>query len=218
MRSHPEHQLLPVERLPIYRTMRTLTGEMVPDLVRARLGMLTARRVLPLWQAAMPLYPPDNEPGPAAEDLPDYFLGLAQQALQSGADLEAIRTELGTYWYVVGNIELEIFEAREVTDGPLFYAYYALDAAYLALQETMGRELLGRFHGWERMTDDVLPRSACDAASSAVIASSGGGEDPYGPPIDRVKRRAFWEWWLGEALPMAWNEASDEAGVPRSSR
>jgi immunity protein Imm5 of predicted polymorphic toxin system len=208
MQTHPQHQLLPVYRLPIYQIIRSIYGTATPDPLRARLGIATARRVLPLWHAAMPLYPPDDEPGVDTNILPDYFLELAEQAWQANADLETIKQEVADYWYVVGNIELEIFEWREETNGPLFYAFYALDTAYKALHETLGHELLGRLQHWERHTDDTLPRFACDAASSAVIALSGGGEDQSGPPIDVEKRRAFWEWWLLEALPIACSEAA----------
>jgi len=207
MRSHPQHQLLPVYRLPISQTLRTTYGIAVSDPIRARLGLATARRVLPLWHAAMPVYPPDDEPGVDPNRLPDYFLHLVEQAFQPNADLDIIKQEASDYWYVVGNIEEDIFEWRHETNGPLFYAFYALDTAYLALHETLGYELLGRLQHWEKHSDDTLPRFACDAASSAVIALSGGGYRS-GPPINVEKRRAFWEWWLLEALPIACSEAA----------
>lgn len=208
MRTHSQHQLLPVYRLPIYQAIRGIYGTATPDRLRARLGIATARRVLPLWHAAMPFDPPDDESGVETNRLPDYFLELAEQACQANADLETIKYAVADYWYVVGNIGAEIFLRPEATNGPLFYACYALDTAYKALHETLGYELLGHSQQWERHTDDTLPRSVCDAASSAVIALSGGGEERSGPPVNIEKRRAFWEWWLLEALPIACSEAA----------
>jgi hypothetical protein len=56
-------------------------------------------------------------------------------------------------------------------------------------------------------TDEGLRRSDRDAAFYAVCAEAGG-------PLwykwqDALKRRAFWEWWLGEAVPAAYRRAQE---------
>jgi hypothetical protein len=202
----PRHQLMPVRRLPIYQALQTASAPGTSDRVRGWLALLAARRVLPQWQRAMPLYEDDDpdERGVEANKLAEHFLTRAESVLRRTVDLNVARKEDGDYWYVVGNIEEEIFDWREETDGPLFYAFFALDAAYKALHEALGYEQLGRLKGWETRTDDTLPRFAGDAAASAVIAASGGGDVVAGPPIDPQKRLEFWEWWLTSAIPAAW--------------
>ena len=204
--AQPQRQLLPVRRLPIYRALQMAAGPGAAERVRGRLALLAACRVLPLWQAAMPIYAEDDvdEHGVVANKLAEHFLARAEGVLRGTVDLDLVRKEDADYWYVVGNVEVEIFEALEETDGPLFYAFFALDAAYKALHEALGYEQLGRLKGWESHTDDTLPRFACDAASSAAIAASGGGDLDAGPPIDLPKRLEFWEWWLTSAIPAAW--------------
>jgi hypothetical protein len=208
MSVDPRHQLMPVRRLPIYQALQAASVPGTSDRVRGWLALLAARRVLPLWQRAMPLYEDDDpdERGVEANKLAEHFLARAEGVIRGTVDRDVARKEDSDYWYVVGNIELEIFEAREETDGPFFYAFFALDAAYKALHEALGYEQLGRLKGWET-------RFACDAASSAVIAASGGGDVVEGPPIDPQKRLEFWEWWLTSAIPAAW-EAGQNGRMP----
>ena len=207
--AHPRRQFLPVQRLAIYRALHEAAEPNVALHIRGWLAILAARRVLPRWQAAVPLYP-DKVAAPGAPDpnrLAEHYLALAAGVIGGTVPTGQASQEDADHWYVVGNIETEIFEWREDADAALFAAFYALDAAYKALHEALGHELLGTLRGWEAHTDDSLPRFAADAAASAVLAASGGGDDPRVAPLDPDQRQAFWEWWLTEAIPAAWRAA-----------
>jgi len=52
----------------------------------------------------------------------------------------------------------------------------------------------------------TLPDEWRDSASLAVVAYAGGGE---AEPVDVLKRRLFWEWWLQEAIPSVWKRAAE---------
>src|SRR5205823_11397001 len=105
--------------------------------------------------------------------------------------------EANDRWYEVGNVGEEIFEVMENGPGE---AYYALDAASKALHETLGVDFLPRLRGWQGRSDDDLPDSCRDAASSALVAMAGGGALGPGDP---ARRLLFWDWWLREAVPAA---------------
>ncbi|NJO01368.1 MAG: hypothetical protein HC880_06485 [Bacteroidia bacterium] len=126
----------------------------------------------------------------------------AEDVLRGELDLALAGEYLGDLWYVSGNLLEEITAQRtDVREE----AWYAFDAAYHALHEThhtpFGYNLPN-----DTMTDPDWEDGGgrLDGAAVAMIAFVGVYADT---PDATLKRRTFWEWWLTEAIPRAWEAA-----------
>ncbi len=107
---------------------------------------------------------------------------------------------------------------RLADDGYPPNARCAARACQQAVTVTCGYEPLRHYHSvtirsqdgtlkrGDQLTDRDLTSSAgdLDAAAYAAIASSWRAVDR---PLDAAVLAAFWEWWLTEAWPVAWNAA-----------
>jgi hypothetical protein len=206
---HPEHHLLPVNRLPIYAALEPAAGQDVRiQLVRGRLAIATARYVFPIWQQALPIMG-DTKPAidwrdwvqryPLTDALPEWMLQQAEAVLHDTVDIETVCEDSGDLWYVLSNFYDEIVEGY--TDAPE-EAWFACKAAYQALSEVTG--------GLEPLEiDPSLPPPVTDddvenldGAGAAMHAFAGVG---LADPGRATRRRTFWEWWLMEAIPAAWD-------------
>jgi hypothetical protein len=198
MHNDTDHHLTPLQRLELLRAFG-LPSQHSPAVNRFRgwLGILTARYVLPIWHAALPIWTEIPQDLPDDNLLPDRLITLAETILAGTADLQAAWQEVNDHWYVVGNIGYEFTDRDDV---PLA-AYFACDAALRALYEALNTDFLDQIPVQADYTDETVPDEWRDSASSAVMAYAGGGKVE---PVDLLKRRLFWEWWLQEAIPTAW--------------
>lgn len=196
VRTDSQYHLPPTLRLSIYQKIG-LPTEPAPlvNSMRGRLGIMTARRVLPVWQSATPIRTEIPKGLPNDKYLADGLLELAEGVLNGTGEIAPAWKEVNDSWYVVGNIGDEFTALRD--DKPLS-VYYACDAAMRAFYETLGVEFLSKTKKLEQYSDDNLPDEIRDSASSAVIAFAGGAETE---PTDLPKRLEFWEWWLKDAIP-----------------
>ena len=202
MRADSQHHLAPHLRRAIYRAFGPW-DEPPACRVQAWLAILAAERVVPIYRAEWP-----HEIAPRPEDL----LALARRLAEGTLIRDAA----------------EVFEALEysyhgyghlwVLDIP-HNVYLAVSAAYDALREACafteplsgltsvfllapdGQPLRGDAWSDEQLAGD----GSADAASSAAIAYACS---PHDTPIDPGKLRAFWDWWLTEAIPYAWRRAT----------
>jgi len=204
MRSDPDHHITPLQRHELFQAF-DIPHQHTPVVNRFRgwLGILTARYVLPIWHAALPIWTEIPQDLPDDNLLPDRLITLAEVVVAGTADLQAAWLEVNEQWYVVGNIGDSFTAHRD--DVPLA-TYYACDAALRALYEALNTDFLGQIPGQADYTDETLPDEWRDSASSAVVAYAGDGE---AEAVDVLKRRLFWEWWLQEALPTAWKRAAE---------
>jgi hypothetical protein len=177
-----------------------LPSQQAPALNRFRgwLGIFTAQYVLPIWHAALPIWTEIPQDLPDHNLLPDRLITLAETVLANTADLQAAWQEVNDQWYVVGNIGDEFTAHR---DDVGLAVYFACDTALRALYEALSTDFLDQIPIQADYTDETVPDEWRDSASSAVMAYAGGAEVE---PVDVLKRRLFWEWWLQEALPTAW--------------
>ncbi len=204
MRSDPDHHITPRQRRELLQAFGA--EHQHPPVVnrfRGWLGILTARYVLPIWHAALPIWTEIPQDLPDHNLLPDRLITLAEAVVAGTANLQAAWQEVNDQWYVVGNIGDEFTAHRD--DVPMA-AYYACDAALRALYEALNTDFLGQIPGQADYTDETLPDEWRDSASLAVVAYAGGGE---AEPVDVLKRRLFWEWWLQEAIPSVWKRAAE---------
>jgi hypothetical protein len=213
MRADPHYSLLPKYRLPIYKAVQ----EKAPDVeykFYGWLALITAEKVLPIWEE---LVPDDEEP--------ILMLKIAKQLLLGQAKLEDFAEEFDDFYYAVG-----AFLCDEQIPFPV---RAALNACYTALEANLPIRPFQQFSAYQieqGFADERIHGSWLDAASDAVLAYSGQAYDlttisDYNlllksselgtilasitpPEFKPEKRREFWEWWLNEALPEAWLEAN----------
>lgn len=235
MRSAPQHHLPPVQRFNIYHSFGPVAKPPTLAPIRGWLAISAARYVLPIWENSIPnwlaekngiKHPflgnnrqkliwrqiaslPSRDKGAEFDvsfvKLPAYLLSLAEDAITGMRNKDAVWAETEDNCDIVGNIGMAIFESE--VEGP-GNAFYAFDAAKKSIHEALSDDFLGRVPGWERYSDNHLPRFTCDAASSAMIAYAGGGEDCDGErPSNPKMRKEFWDWWLIEAIPTAFKRA-----------
>lgn len=189
LHSNTEYQIKPVTRLNIYAVFDLFEGKLA-RIWFTRLEILTAKRVLPIWQEALP----NNQ-------LPEQILDLAEQVLNGSLDFEIARNASALdelYQLLGGDLEDEVPATVE----------FAGEAAYCAFVNIRHQPFQNLLVD-EKLTDDKFySQLGGDAASSAVKAFAGVLMDGYWvKKSDPQKRLEFWEWWLTEAIPQAWDLA-----------
>ncbi len=195
MRAHPSRQLLPRVRQAVYFALGR--GD---DLRYVRtcgyLASITARYVLPIWLAAEP-----------RDHLVESTIRMAEAVWRQQANVEAASRQLGrarTFFEQLAITPL----GNTATFGSAFAAGFA---GVKALAENLDRVALEGLQLSATATDrDVDPWSA-DTAQYAAMAFSG---PVWTSEHDISRRQAFWEWWLGSAVPSAWRAVNTEQLSP----
>jgi hypothetical protein len=151
--------------------------------------------------------------------IPHRMLKTAEEVLYQTLDVKTAHDHLwlGEYYHYLGSLPYDL----------TYNAYCVVCAAYNALNMVFGNEPFHRVF-WEphpvdeTTTDTRLQPEKSDVASAAVQAYAAIDENepgvwcsdskPYKPiTFDSQKRLAFWEWWLTEAIPIAWESATANA-------
>jgi hypothetical protein len=178
---------------------------------RAWLDIITVRRILPVWQSSWRSMEYDEY---GYNHMPEKMVSLAEALLSSRAD----RTQA----------EKVADLAREMTDltaegktSRYYLAWCVFDAALRTLIEALGYDSLEGVEITDQTSNAEL-ESYGDAARWAAMAAAGGtwklvAEEAFPEPeivqwdfssaAVRQRRRDFWEWWLREAVPAAWEAA-----------
>jgi hypothetical protein len=148
---------------------------------RAALAMRCGLRVLPTWQRAA-----------NGNDLAERALASAKGCLRGQLSYEQGRAEFGQLWTSSDNLWGHGLPTRSV-----YAAYSAVKVLDLVLHDAAFDP--------EHIPDDVMDADldpyGWDASfyASAAEASFSWEEDS-----DRERRRAFWRWYLDDAVPAAW--------------
>ncbi len=154
---------------------------------RATLAILSARYVIPIWES---VWPGDNTP--------HRILVEAGQVLDGLVEPQTADRDFGKFWTYMDSLASRLKNSSAVMVG-----YSAAKALCAALFD----EKFDPFHINYELTDaDVDPYDS-DAAFAAAAAYAGGAI--WNTNSISSKRREFWEWWLDEAVPAAWNSVSD---------
>jgi hypothetical protein len=212
MRAHPQHHLTPHLHRAIYAAFGPWSD---PPACRAQawLAILAAEHVLPIYRAEWP-----REITPRPEDLITVARRLAEGALtrEAGEVTEALEHGYHAYGHlwvldIPDNVYLAVSAAYDALCEACALSEPLSDLTSVYLFAPHGQGLRG-----DAWSDEELAGSgSADAASSAAIALACS---PQNTPTDARKLRAFWEWWLTEAIPQAWRRASagdGPAGVTR---
>ncbi len=210
MEADPQHRLAPQRRRQIYDVCGA-SLDPPGRLVRGWLAVITARRVLPLFQAEFP-----------DDTLPQELLDTAIRCLQGQVD-ESTADDIQDHGYHASGNAWGHDEAEITWNADLAGA-----AAYHALKEARGQEPLcdlDRFFklgvvSWpsgemigstaaplradQFVDEDLCQIDNSDTAANAAVAFAC---DPGGPLCDPSKLHEFWTWWLTQAIPEAWETA-----------
>jgi hypothetical protein len=188
----PTHDLLPVQRNMVYGQLGSATA---PEgwSRRAWLAILTARRVLPLWQRERP-----------DDTRAEALLALAETVLPAAvaAGNTEDRPEFAAAWRDATTAQRWLLDDYGALDRePSIVAYNAFGAIVQALFLALGFDPFEDAVLDEGDTDiDVDPWSS-DTAEWASVAVAGPIAES---DSDSAERLAFWAWWLTEAVPEAW--------------
>ncbi|HEX8219006.1 MAG TPA: hypothetical protein VF914_07305 [Chloroflexia bacterium] len=233
MRSSPTHHLAPFYRYQLYRTLGRVVGSASSSregsddgvsTVQAWLAILTAERVLPLFEGA--IFALDD----MDEDflhLPRQLIDMARGLMMGQLDLESARWEAGEAHELFGNW---LSESDYDPDAVPLNAVLAGNAAQRALSEAAGWDyfLLMSAENEQRwsqppdlstypqkqaldlesqepLTDEQLVYEGSDTAGKAAVAYACSTTSVRCEP-ERLEE--FWTWWLTEALPEAWGLAA----------
>lgn len=182
--SQPEHDLMPAYRQAVYNAcggFNSLTGYRF----QTSLAIITARYVLPIWDKVWP-----------EDDFPWQLLDIGQKVYDGTFDLKAAHKN----W----NWEHLI----EISGTPKGLKEESAIAAGMAAYKALGVSL--EVDLWDGLdisqhTNDLDPWCS-DVAQCAADAYS---EPSWTLQFSPAKRQEFWEWWLHEAIPMAWELANE---------
>jgi len=176
--------------LPYRRRIRAVFGPCegpLPDVPlgrrrRVALARLSAERVLPVWEAERP-----------QDRRPQRMLELAEALLEGREDPVVADRELGDFMVEVGTLgsgSSPAISARADSSGMA-----AIDVLATGLSGDYGPDLP------ETTDDDDLDP---DSWETEYYASLAAGSYPGAPDEDVEARRAFWRWYLDEAVPAAY--------------
>lgn len=228
MQNHPEYHLLPAQRYAIYlgfgdeidlsgeRFNSNREGKMlqVPfaQRVYGSLALISAKHVLPVWEDAIPAMLRFEDDFPIEQ--PFELLECCENVLelQPGSIGNALML-LGYYHGWLGVV------ASEQRDGIVSRsAEFAAKTIETALEAILGtRPFQDGINATSSnevptMSDDIAAL-ACAAyctipISTAITQATIPWKYVSDSQIDLQKRREFWEWWLIEAIPAAWEQAA----------
>jgi len=168
----------------------------IADFTLAWLAYLTAKYVLPNWERVWQQVPFRNI------NTPQEILYMAESVLQHTLSFDYVSNQLSDF-----------NTAQTISLWTTYEIGRTFDAAYYALELIIhGARNLG-----ESYPDDDIEINTRDFASEAVKAYT--TIDPNNPgewkfsyntvKFDLQKRLEFWEWWLTEAIPQAWELAQE---------
>jgi hypothetical protein len=220
VRKHPKHQFPPLERRKIYEAFGSREN-LIVDRACGWLGIITAKRVLPIFTAK---YPQDK--------LPERLIRLAERVVRATLDKNSWRVQkyLDYSYHASGNswgydeydlplnVDLAGYAARKALGEAIGGKYlhnldnYAIVGASFSFTDGLSglfnfqREVRG-----SQLTDEQLATiEVGDTASAAAVASAYSKNSIRCHP---KKLLAFWEWWLLEAIPLAWEKAENNGDL-----
>jgi hypothetical protein len=194
MLEEEEHALIPFYRAAIYEV---ILEEARDYQIRGWLDILTAQHVLPLYKQVWP-----------EKDMADKLLELSQAVLLGTLD----RNKAEDIFYEMWNLFVEL---PGLEGSPLSHvkANDALTSAIFSLSWLVKPISTYPKVSLQTADDDWFDPEISDSAMWAAAACSGGTYDTE--YCDPTARREFWEWWLHEAIPAAWDLADSPAAPAR---
>jgi hypothetical protein len=210
--AEPKHRLSHQRRRKLYDLFKTFSDLNTHRAIQW-LAVITAQRVLPLFQQEFP-----------DDTLPEELINAAIGVLKGKVN-DTTADDIQDQGYQASGASWGYDEETITWNADL-----AGSAAYHALMESRGQEPFEHLDkifeigvvsvpsgnwvdkypkpkGADQLTDESLcqfPNS--DTAGVAAVAFSCRSD---GPICDTLKLKEFWVWWLTEAIPKAWEMAQE---------
>lgn len=221
MRQDPRHDLNPGYRVAIYEQMGP---ELEMDAIdqetcdvtgyarRMDLWLRTIRHVQPIWETAHIDWPAAIEWLTLAEDITRRT--LVHQLTPT--ERHQLTDDIFTDWYVTYLVER--FADDPLVGFPQATFTFLVNACCDCGKGEQLAEVVETEDGDEEIVtihDVTIPEERIeirrkDVPAWAAMLTSGGLPDlPSSRPEDRL---TFWEWWLTEAVPLAWAAVPSESG------
>jgi hypothetical protein len=162
---------------------------------RTALATFCVRRILPEWERLRP-----------EDDFPHRLLSSAQSYLANHLERRAARALVGQGITHSDNVSYWGWKAR---DRDMRRVALICHAAAAVLSFASGDDKPSRFEADTSMTDDRLDAYSWDTSYLVALFVARGHPGKAGEDVDR--RRAFWRWYIHEAIPMAWSATHDPA-------
>ncbi len=233
VRQNPEHHLSAANRFTLYcsfgkfrfleflpsftasstlaiTTANHLSRFTVADFTICWLAGLTAKKVLPIWNRIWQQV--DFEPDTVTS--PEEILSVAEAILTNEIDIEYIR-----------NIEHDKYNlGANVTWETSYDVACVYSSTYSTLQLILyGFDGQMDIRGLYRTTEEDIVVRNNDFVSLALQAYTSSDKNKPGdwileaPPqlieFDVQKRQEFWDWWLTEVIPQAWELAQEFTAI-----
>lgn len=181
VRSHPRYDLELGYRQAIWAALETPPDNInqVKDVGRKRrlfLAILSAKHVLPLWEKIRP-----------DDDLPHRCLAQAERNLSEKT--KSLQDDYMTAAQIIDDLEYE----------PVIAAGYS---TIKTLSTALWDERFDPTSIDYTLTNEDLDPDYTDSALFASYAYANGSV--WEEDSNDKKRLEFWEWWLTEAVPKAW--------------
>lgn len=152
---------------------------------RTVLAKLTIEKVLPVWEST---FPDDNTPGKILNEVRQILDGSLSFSSEDASE------HIRDFW--------EWIEDIEAPDDQLT----ALDVGF-GLVKLITTALFDELFNTEDIDYDCTDADvdSYDADCSYYAAAAYSNGTVWDEDSDDSKRKEFWEWWLKEAVPEAWN-------------
>jgi hypothetical protein len=149
---------------------------------RAKLAIICARRVLPIWDR---VFSEDREP--------ERVLSVAQQYLDQQIEFRAAWNIQNSFWVKVENLMIPNLAEPNIIEIGF--------ATAKALSASLYDEVFDPNNIEPNITDHDLDPHDWDSAFFASCASAGGAV--WQTESNDARRREFWDWYLRDAVPLA---------------
>jgi hypothetical protein len=247
MLADPLHTLLPKQRLPIYDsifyTLDSYSDEPFISIFWGCLAIVTARKVLPVWENEMP----GDNLGQRILEISEGLLsgkltnletqyergslqravGNSEQFVESGRARAALKAIYSTLEPESGYFPFERFSKRQIEAGlpdeliadiggdtaglaVLAYSGFVYDQETLWLLEKSFKEKQAELDKLPRSKSSILFSIPASFLKKVFVRENFEGHFhrlEQGPDndFDPELRKEFWEWWLFEGIPKAWD-------------
>lgn len=224
MLHEPHHSLVVKQRLPIYQAMTESNPE-IGRKARGWLAFLAAQKVLPIWEKESP-----------SNDSRRINLELTKDLLTGKLFLEELKENYETtLMFLGGGLGQHGWDYSSEANYAFFAPDLALAEAmgdFLYKRDPISLiDIIEQRDIEQGFPDEMMIALNVDTASVAVCAYSGISFDwdaldkmgfnsndhsseilthvanTFHPNFKPAKRKEFWDWWLGEAIPQAWKLA-----------
>lgn len=153
---------------------------------RVRLGILTVQHLLPMWQEQ---YPQDQGP--------QQMLLLAEQVVGGKADRDAAGSESDNYWALLSDLGV-----MEDNSEPAEVLPFLVGMAAARVVRTARLDYQMVLYQNQNETDRDRDAWAWDESYLGAMAYAGG--PTWVTSSSPERRREFWQWWLDQGLPQAY--------------